>query len=330
MLWPCFDGVIGGERDILLALSLFRAFCALAFLSKQYGLLFAGVVGLLLLFSNDGWKRRLLNCFNAFAGFFFILFLFVFSFMLLSLGPKDLVSSLSGSTYGGQSLGMYAEGVIKVFRIFPYLLFVPCLLFCWRNKDYRLLLACCIGLLLASFQFYFNVFPHYFIYLLPFVLVLNAMLWKRLKSLHKLPILFIVYSGVLFTSCALPLQFVYKDTKSLVKHDLRAVQEKTAAQLRQAVNDNEVESALCYWNTIQYYGLCPIKPSSMQDYGFSFGYDTEESYVKRLKDSDCFIVQKRDLDDVHEMKEFSAVLSERFHLLNQVFADGTRMFVKNK
>lgn len=306
------------------------SFCALAFLAKQYGLLFAAVVGMLLLFSNDGWKSKLLNCLFAFAGFCVILFLFVSLFILSGLGLKDLLLALSGKEYGGQSFGMYVDGVIKTCRLFPYLLFIPCLFFNGRKADNRFVWACCAGLLLASFQFYFNVFPHYFIYMLPFVLVLNALLWKRLKSKNKLPFLFLVYFGVLFTSCALPLQYVYKNTKSLAKHDLRLAQKKTAVQLRQTVKDNEIGSALCYWNTIQYYGLCPIKPSSMQDYGFSFGYDTEETYIKRLEDADCFIVQKNDLEDIGEMKEFSAILSNHFHLLDQSFADGTRVFVKNK
>lgn len=304
-------------------------FCALAFWAKQYGLLFAGFVGVMLLLSNEqGWKSRLLNCSYAFVGFCTILVLFISLFALSGVGMNDLISALSGSSYGGQSMGMYVDGVIKTCRLFPILLFVPSILLGRGEKEKPLFWACCIGLFLASIQFYFNVFPHYYIFMLPFVLVLNAMTWRRLKSEWGAPVLFLLYFGFLFTSCAIPMQNVYKDTKSLVKHDIRAGQRKTVVQLRKAVIEHELDSALCYWNTIQYYGLCPIKPAAMEDSGFAFGSDSEGTYVERLKEADCFIVKKSDLDDIDEMKVFSLVLSERFMLLDQAFADGTRVFVK--
>ena len=317
-----------GEKSSFWRCFISGACCALAFLSKQYGLIFAGVVGILLLFSNDGWKNKTLNCLYAFTGFTALLTVFVLLFVLAGLGLKVLISALNGSAYGGQSLGMYADGVIKACRLFPYLLFVPMLLFGKTNRDRKLAWACCAGLLLASFQFYFNVFPHYYVFMLPFVLVLNAMLWNNLRYGKGATILFFLYFGLLFTSCALPLQSVYKDTKSLVKHDLRAAQDKTTVQLRQEVMNHELDSALCYWNTIQYYGLCPIKPAAIENYGFAFGGDTEDTYIERLEDADCFIIKKSDMDDIQNMKAFSAILSERFLLLDRQFADGTRVFVK--
>lgn len=303
-------------------------FCALAFLSKQYGLLFAGVVGVLLLLSDEGWKSRIINCFYAFAGFCVVIVLFVSSFMLSGLRLEDMVMSLSGSAYGGQSLELYAEGLAKTCRLFPYLLFIPCVLFTRKNDDAPLIWACCIGLLLASFQFYFNVFPHYYIYLLPFVLAINAIIWKRMRLDCRKGVCFLLFFGVLFTACAIPLQSVYKDTKSLIKHDLRLAQDKTTGQLRQTVMEYQIDSALCYWNTLQYYGLCPLKPSSMKEYGFTFGYDTEESYVSRLKDADSFIVNKKNLKEISDMKTLSTVLSEQFHLLDMTFYDGTEVFVR--
>ena len=166
--------------------------------------------------------------------------------------------------------------------------------------------------------------------MLPFVLILSAMMWKRLKSGHRVGVCFLLFFGVLFTACAIPLQDDYKNTKALVKHDLRFAQDKTTVQLRQTVTDYQLDSALCYWNTIQYYGLCPNEPSSMEEYGFAFGGDTEESYVDRLEDADCFIVRINDLKDIAKMKDFSAILSERFLLLDREYADGTKVFVRNQ
>ena len=302
--------------------------CAFAFLSKQYGLLFAGFVGVFLLLSDDGWKERILNCSYALAGFCAVLMAFICLFVLSGLGLNDLISALSGSSYGGQSIGLYAEGVIKTLRLFPILLFIPFVLFDKDNRGSNLAWACCMGLFLASFQFYFNVFPHYYIYMLPFILVLNVMMWERLKSDKRTPVLYLLYFGILFTSCAIPTQSVYRNVKSLARHDLRAGQRETAIQLRQAAETYQLDSALCYWNTIQYYGLCPIKPAAMEDYGFEFGSDTEDSYIKRLEKADCFILKGSDLGDIYEMKDLSSYLSERFELLDMQLEDGTRVFVK--
>ena len=68
----------------------------------------------------------------------------------------------------------------------------------------------------------------------------------------------------------------------------------------------------------------------METYGFAFGSDTEESYVERLKESDCFLVNISNLEDIKEMDDFSVILSERFHLLDQDFADGTKVFIREQ
>ena len=164
--------------------------------------------------------------------------------------------------------------------------------------------------------------------MLPFILVLNVMMWERLKSDKRTPVLYLLYFGILFTSCAIPAQSVYKNVKSLARHDLRAGQRETAIQLRQVAETYQLDSALCYWNTIQYYGLCPIKPAAMEDYGFEFGSDTEDSYIERLGKADCFILNANDFDEVHEMPRFSAILSESFTLLDRQFENGTKVFIK--
>lgn len=304
------------------------ACCALAFLSKQYGLLFAGVLGVILLLSDNDWRRKMLDCLSAGAGFCLIIAMFVALFLISGFGLTDLITALSGDDYGTQSLRTYCEGVAKSFRLFPFLLFVPFLLFNKISKDKQLAWSCCAGLLLSSFQFYFNVFPHYFIYMLPFVLILCAMLWRYLRSHFEKGICFLLFFGMLFTACALPLQQVYKNAKALVKHDLRLNQERTAIKLRQTVDDYQLDSALCYWNTIQYYALCPIEPSSKKEYAFAFGRDSESSYVERLVNSDCFIVNKCDLGAIFEMNHLSVLLTEQFHLLEQEYPDGTIVFVK--
>lgn len=306
------------------------AFSALSFLSKQYGLLFAGVIGVLMLFSDEVWKKRLWNCLSAMLGFCMVMALFFLLFFISGLRPDALIDALRGSGYGGQSLKMYLDGLLRSVRLFPFLLFLPCLFFRQNKTNKEMVLGCVAGLLLASLQFYYNVFSHYFIYMLPFVLILNALLWKRLKSQKVSRMLFLLYFGVLFTAVTLPMQGVYKNSKTLAKHDYRKSQTETANLLRQITKTYNCKSAFCYWNTIQYYGLCPLKPSLMKEYGFSFGYDTEETYVERLQNADCFVVKCEDLESIRKMERFGRCLTNEFSLVENETIRDAKVFVRNR
>lgn len=322
--------VLMREKQSTWSMTLSGVFAALAFLAKQYGVLFVGVVGVLLLFSDVEWKKRMLNCLYAALGFCIVMALFVALFMISGLGIGELLNSLSGSSYGKQTSVTYFEGVGKAVKLFPYLLFVPCLFYGKKDKDLGVIMACLASILLASLQFYFNVFPHYYVYLLPFVLALNVLVWKKLKSLKVSRVLLALYFGVLFTSIAIPLQSDYKNGKALVKHDLRAGQKQTTEQLRQIVDKYHVKSALCYWGALQYYALCPLAPSAMDKYGFSFGYDTEETYLDRLRDADCFVAEKKMMKSVEKMPSFNQILNKDFSIVETVPQGKVLVFVRNK
>jgi len=322
--------ILIGEKQTVWQMMLSGTFAALAFLTKQYGVLFVGVVGVLLLSSDVEWKKRMLNCLYAAIGFCVVIALFVLMYMISGLGVDELMHSLGGSGYGKQASLTYVEGVGKTLKLFPYLLFVPCLFFGKKDKGLGLITACIVSILLASLQFYFNVFPHYYVYLLPFVLVLNVLMWKKLKTSKVARLLLALYYGVLFTSIAIPLQSDYKNAKALVKHDLRTGQRQTTEQLRQIVEKNHVKSALCYWGAMPYYALCPLTPSKMDKYGFSFGYDTEETYLERLQDADCFVVEIKDAKKINKMKSFCESLDDGFIQIQLNGPNQTMVYLKGK
>ncbi len=322
--------VLWGEKSTFWRMFLAGLFSALSFLSKQYGLLFAGVIGIMLLLSDNTWKKKLWNCLSALLGFCTVIALFFLLFFTAGLRPDELVEALSGSGYGGQSVNMYIEGVARSVRLFPFLIFIPCLFMCKNKNNTTIIIGCLAGLLMASLQFYFNVFSHYFIYMIPFVLVLNALLWKKLRN-HKLSsVLFWLYFGMLFTAVAQPTQDVYKSSKALVKHNHQEAQTQTATQLRQIIQTYGCKSVLCYWNTFQYYGLCPLKPSMIKKYGFSFGYDTEETYCERLQDADCFVVRADDIESLAKMSVFYHYLINHFSLIKCENLTNTVVYVRNE
>ncbi len=319
-----------GEKGAFWRIFWAGAFSALSFLAKQYGLLFAGVIGIMLLFSDDTWKKKLWNCLSVSLGFCAVIAMFFLLFFIAGLRPDELIEALSGSGYGGQSVNMYIEGVARSVRLFPFLIFIPCLFICKNKNNTTIIIGCLAGLLMASLQFYFNVFSHYFIYMIPFVLVLNALLWKKLRN-HKLSsVLFWLYFGMLFTAVAQPTQDVYKSSKALVKHNHQEAQTQTATQLRQIIQTYGCKSVLCYWNTIQYYGLCPLNPSMMKKYGFSFGYDTEETYCERLEDADCFVVRADDIESLAKMSVFYHYLINHFSLIKCENLTNTVVYVRNE
>ncbi|MBR5378406.1 MAG: hypothetical protein IK135_04735 [Bacteroidales bacterium] len=319
-----------GEKQSVWRIMLSGAFAALAFWAKQYGVMFVGVVGVLLLFSEVEWKKRMLNCLYATIGFCVVMALFVALFMISGLGIEELVNALSGSGYGKQASVTYFEGIEKAAKLFPYLLFVPYLFFGKKDKELGLIIACLASILLASLQFYFNVFPHYYVYLLPFVLVLNVLMWKQLNRMKVSRTMLLLYFGLMFASIAIPLQSVYKNSKALAKNNLRAGQVQTAKELRQIVDSYSLESAMCYWGTLPYYALCPLHPSAIENYSFSFGYDTEETYCERLVDADCFVIDKKQMKDVEEMERLNRMLHEGFPIVENVPRSDVVVFIRNK
>lgn len=322
--------VLWGEKSTFWRMFLAGLFSALSFLSKQYGLLFAGVIGIMLLLSDNTWKKKLWNCLSALLGFCTVIALFFLLFFIAGLRPDELVEALSGSGYGGQSVNMYIEGVARSFRLFPFLIFVPCSFIMGKKKDSAIIMGCLAGILMASIQFYFAVFSHYYIYMIPFVVVLSVLLWEKLKFENGSRVLFLLYYGFLFASFALPFQEVCKNSITLVKHNIRYPQVQTAIQVRQVVEENDCKSALCYWNTFQYYGLCPLKPSMMKKYGFSFGYDTEETYCERLQDADCFVVRADDIESLAKMSVFYHYLINHFSLIKCENLTNTVVYVRNE
>ena len=305
------------------------ACCALSFLAKQYGLLFFGFLTVLLLTSVIPIRKRLIQCLLIGLGGGIVLLFFVLWFNFKGVSIRELISSLSGSNYGQQSLLLYADGLKRCCKLFPYLFFLPCLFYCKQKEHYPLIWACLVGLFLASLQFFFNVFPHYYMYLLPFVFLLCALLLHGIHSFWKIKTIFLIYVCVLFTSIAIPLQTDYTSTIALIRHNHRYEQEQAISQLRQIVQDYKIENAFCFWNTIQFYGLCPLKPPAMQKYGYEFGYNTEEALAERLMKADCFLVSKFDLARMNYHEMLSTALLDNFRLLDKELSDGTMVYFNN-
>lgn len=272
------------------------AFAALALLTKQYGLVFVGCIGVYLLCSTGPWKEMAGQCALFALGFCAVVGAFCSVYGLLGVSPAMLLASLSGSGYGSQSFYGYKLGLVKAVRVFPFLLLLPCLLLKMKREDCSAMALGVTGVVLSSFQLYFNVFPHYYLYMLPFVFLLSAMIFVKLRTEIDSKVILFLFWGMLFTSSALLLQDVWTTTKYYQKADVRKTTTDNAKQIDEVIKKHRVETTLCYWGTIEYYGLCSLTPPLIKKYGYSFGNETEETMCERLLDSDSFVVSEEGLE----------------------------------
>lgn len=305
-------------------------FAAFTFLAKQYGLVFFGSIGVYLLLSGTSWKEKAWICLLFVSGFIVTLVLFIGVFWLMGVEPTKLLEAISGGGYGQQTFYWYKLGVVKAVRLFPFLLFFPCLFFNLTKEEIAKIALCLTGLLLSSFQLYFNVFPHYYLFMLPFVFVLCTMIFEKMKALKGTRILFLLFWGFLFTASALLLQNIWNTTKYLQKVDERETVTEIATHIKGVVKAHHVETTLCYWGTIEYYGLCSLTPPLKEKYGFSFGDETEESMSERLNHSDSFIVAESSYDYLKkEMEGLVTQIENDFYIPKDGLSGDVMVFVRN-
>lgn len=285
-------------------------FAGLSFLTKQYGLVFAASAGIMLLFSEKCWRDKFYRCMFLVIGLFIPIAATIVLFAMAGLSFNELLNALCGSSYGTRSHIDIVNGVARLFKLFPFLLLTP-VLFIKRNKENQgLTIACLIGLVLSMFQFFFNNFSHYYIIVLPFIIVLAVLLWE---NAIKQKTLFYVLICVFGTLGAVVLQENYKCAKTMAKHNLRAKQLETSLYLKQAVERYGLRNCLCYMQTMPTYALYPIQPPAMKEYAFSFGWDTDETMLKRLSDADCAVISNQDLKSM-DFPKFLEKLEDSFSL----------------
>ena len=317
------------RQNIYLLLS--GVFVAFAFLSKQYGIVFAAFVGIVVLLSSEEWKRKILDCLLLFLGFCIPILLGVSYFRLNGLDLSALFAQLTGKGYGAQTLGMYISGVTRMIRLFPWILIVPVFLFINNNWENGVFWACLISMFFASLQFYFNTWDHYFLYLLPFLFVLASIIWKDLWKHKTITLLFLVFYGLYFTSAIIPLQQLYTKLEIYVENKPREDEMRIAESLNRLKQQYGIRKALVFNIEEQYY-WCSFEPALMKKYGFSFGkaVETDEIMSERLEDADCFIASKSGMESAMGWIGFNRILSKSFAPVIDSDSENICVFVKKK
>lgn len=166
---------------------------------------------------------------------------------------------------------------------------------------------------MATLQFYFNVFPHYFIFIIPFAIVLLLLLWRFFTHKVHSRVAFVVFVCAAFIFVGPNLWQTYKEDKRMIRSpNYRTDHTNAAKELRQIKNRYNLETAFCEGEAIMQYALVPFNPSAKKEYAFAFGSQGDEVLVQRLADADCFLTSIYDTLELDNLPRTRQVLNEEF------------------
>jgi len=168
-------------------------FIALSFLSKQYGLFVLIPIGIDMIIRKEWNYKKWLSIFVGFSVPFLFFYFYLYNY---NVEIKQFIEYLLGkgtiSDFKYVELNYFNWSRIKVFLyINHYIFIIPILIVIFYKKmNYNLLLL----LLIFSFTpLYFATFGHYFLYIIPYALLLFAYTFNFLdKKLHITNLAFIL------------------------------------------------------------------------------------------------------------------------------------------
>jgi 4-amino-4-deoxy-L-arabinose transferase-like glycosyltransferase len=159
----------------------------MCFLSKQYGLSVSAAIVLSILLVNKlqlTEKLKMLLFFSL--GFLVPLTLFYVYFIILhGISVSEMIEKLSGQGYGYKSPLLYIIKLVKFLWLgAPYIFLLP-LMFFYKTEKKEIFFSIVIFLIFMSMPFYFKVFKHYFILLIPFCTIAGFYLINSSLSICK-------------------------------------------------------------------------------------------------------------------------------------------------
>lgn len=268
----------------------------MAFLCKQYALLYAPVYALLILFLrvDKTVKERILTVLQV-ALWSLISVLIVHLFLVYLTGQGDYFTHLLGTGYGRRSF----SGVIEVLRKrFYHMFFIVLLIPIVWNRSSRLeikrMIFLSISIFLLLLQNYYDTSPHYLIFIVPYVVVLIAIILNNISFVWgRVASCLVVLSLAVF--------FLVKATKDyqIIREDennhcviTRNQQFEVVRFLQEVVPPKSKTVVARQWNylvTPHLYGLVDIAPVDYRN--TRFGFEEDQQLLEQVKDADVLIVE---------------------------------------
>lgn len=268
----------------------------LAFLCKQYALLYAPIYTLLILLLrvDKTIKERILAVLQV-ALWSLISVLIVHLFLVYLTGQGDYFTLLLGTGYGRRSFSGVAEVISKrFFHMFFIVLLIPLV---W-NKVNRLEIKRMIFLINSIFllllQNYYDTSPHYLIFIVPYVVVFVAIIIDKISSvLARVASCIVVLTFAVFFLIRATKDYQFTRKNENDRREITRNQQFEVVQfLRRVIPPKSKTVVARQWNylvTPHLYGLIDIAPTNYAN--TRFGFEEDAQLLELVKDTEVLIIE---------------------------------------
>lgn len=268
----------------------------LAFLCKQYALLYAPVYVLLILLLrvDKTIKERMLTVLQV-ALWSLISVLIVHLLLVFLTGEGDYFTLLLGTGYGRRSFSGVVEVLRKrFFHMFFIVLLIPIVWNRLSRLEIKRMIFLFVSIFLLLLQNYYDTSPHYLIFIVPYVVVLVAIILNNIS-----------FVWVRVASCLVVLSFavffLVKATENyqITRRDennhctiTRNQQLEVVRFLQKVVPPKSKTVVARQWNylvTPHLYGLVDIAPTNYRN--TRFGFEEDPQLLDQVKDAEALIIE---------------------------------------
>jgi hypothetical protein len=286
---------------------------SLSFLTKQYGLVFFGLLFFLTLFDEEKMKH-ILYMFSGFAIPIIICYMIWGDrFNVVFTGNNY---GLNGSIWDNLSqmvLGIY-DFIVKVFPVLvPVILIIPFIIKHMTKCEKQYIAFLIFGLLGFMLQFYFEIFPHYYLYMIPFAILLVFM---TLRYSFKYRV--IIYPFLIITILITLYSTYYKlFYKLYIKHpEWKESQYQMSRQILNKVEKNKTLFIEDSWLIDQYYLTNLLPPKC--DYSFGPGMN-ELDHIQQIISADYVLTTVNSHSGFDKIKIYKEFRNRKAIILNDYF-----------
>jgi hypothetical protein len=231
------------------------------------------------------------------------------------------------SLYGEKDLSLMFMALAKYILIGPFivLLLIPAVFrkLSWRKNH---LLAWILFLILLSYQFYLNQYEHYYILVLPPLVLIGGMILDVFFPRKSLLVLLIVLIGLFVNEV-----YLGRSTKSMIL----STDETLSKELVQADEINNViqpNSSVYIFGNVKYYYLCHLNSAVPEKYGYSYSNIlTKNDLSESINEASYVMVDKTWLDMDHKLVDGTVQIGEFIQKNNlQLYGETNSFLIYSK
>lgn len=291
----------GKKNHYWLMLSGLLAF--LAFLVKQYGLAYAGIISVLVIIDEkESWKILLVKNTMFITGLLGGLLVFIFLFRIGYGEYYDFFAGGRLSLYGEKDPQELMAGLFKYIQIAPFLIFLllPGIFRNLLNLKTHFI-PFFLLIILFSVQLFFQQYDHYYILMLPGLILIGVMVFELIYNHNKNALILIIFISLFINEA-----FIGARTKSMILSNHTTLGKEI--NIAQNINTVIPAGAKVYLFTdVKLYYLCHFNPVIPERYGYA--------YVNALN--------KKDVEDILSKAEYVLISdqqeNQKYQLIDKSF-----------